>query len=181
MPTPVYLICSESGCEDKETGLASVFNIIDRIVAKKRRTGTTEDRDTVLAESLSLRIVAVWRTDEESEFETDFESELRAILLPANQQVTLLADRFRFLREQPKHRITVIVGRFQLEQSGQLVFESRIRRTGDSAWLTQRYIVDVLVQAALGQSQSRQTTDDADSNGGTQGSNRKRKRTRPRA
>lgn len=146
MPNPVYIICSESGTEDKYTGAASHFNIIDRIIGTTKTIAENPDKGSYFrANSLSVRVVAVWRADEESDFEGNFQSELRMRLLPKNEDAILQSDLFVFLREKPKHRITIIINGVQALEAGQIVFESRIKRPEDPDWLTQSYVIDVMV------------------------------------
>ena len=69
---------------------------------------------------------------------------------PQNEQATIHSDTFHFIREKPKHRITVLIAGFKAEQSGQVIVESRIRCMGRSDWLSQSYAIDVLVHPVDG-------------------------------
>jgi hypothetical protein len=144
MPIPVYILCCESGTDDVTTGLASHFNVVDRIRVKR----IAPDSGFVV-HSLPLRIVAVWRAEEEGDFEQEFESELRAILLPQHKEAVIGSETFRFSPEKPKRRFTLIFVGLQFEASGQLVIESRIRRSPEAEWRSQRYIVDVVVEPTV--------------------------------
>lgn len=143
MPKPVFIICCESGTEDKYTGMVSLFNIIDRIVGKSRET----DSGSLPKDSLTLRIVAVWAADSESDFEGEFNVEMRMLLSPQNLESTLSSDSMRFTPTMPRHRSTVIMGGIQAEASGQLIFESRVRRPTETEWKTQAYTIDVAIIA----------------------------------
>jgi hypothetical protein len=143
MPSPSYIICCETGTEDKYTGLASLFNVIDRIVVR-RHTRQTPDGGAVKS-GPTIRIVAVWRAVGDHDYQAEFESELNLLLSPIGKETTLHSDTFRFLPDKSRHRIVVIIGALDLDQSGLLVFESRIRRLGDPDWLSQSYVVDVVV------------------------------------
>jgi hypothetical protein len=35
MPKPVYIICAEAGAEDKVTGLASYFNVVEKLQVRE--------------------------------------------------------------------------------------------------------------------------------------------------
>jgi hypothetical protein len=148
MPTPVYIICCESGTEDKFTGLASHFNVVDRIVAKKPPPSGADSNVPIIPSPPPLRIVAVWRADDDSDFEGIFQSEVIMRLMPKDEIGTLYSDTFSFLRERYKHRITVILGGLRVEESGKVIVESRIRRPDESKWLTQSYIIDVVVNTS---------------------------------
>ena len=115
MPIPVYIICCESGTEDKYTGMASLFNIIDRISLK-----TTDAQKSEIGligrTSPPIRIVAVWSASHADDFEGEFISEVRMSLLPKNQEATLLSDSVRFTSAMPRHRSTVIVSGFQSDE-----------------------------------------------------------------
>ncbi|MFI5386509.1 MAG: hypothetical protein ACHQ50_10365 [Fimbriimonadales bacterium] len=117
-------------------------------MAKKPPPVAADGNILIGVKSLSLRIVAVWRANEDSDFEGSFQSEVKMRLLPKNEDATLLSDTFSFLRERYKHRITVIIGGLEVKESGQLVVESRIKRSDECQWLTQSYIIDVLVNAS---------------------------------
>ena len=145
MPTPIYIICCESGTEDKYTGMASLFNIIDRIVVKPRDPEKTDSGAPNPWGSLSMRIVAVWAANGDGDFDGEFDGELRMLMSPQNQEQILMTDKVRFTRAMPRHRSTVIISGFQAEQVGQVIVESTIKRAGESEHLTQRYAIDVLV------------------------------------
>jgi hypothetical protein len=145
MPESSYIICCESGTEDKFTGLASLFNVVDRIHAKRPAPVNPGDSTPILLNAISLRIVAVWRAVGDGDFEGEFQSEVRMTLLPLNDVQILLSDTFRFQLDKSRHRIVIIIGGLTAGESGQLVVESRIKRPDAAEWLTQSYVVDVLV------------------------------------
>ena len=84
---------------------------------------------------------------EDADFEGDFQSEVRMLLEPQNQVGVLSVDTLRFAREKPRHRIRVIIGGLKVEETGQLLIESRIKRAGECDWLAhQMYTIDVVVK-----------------------------------
>jgi len=89
--------------------MASHFNVIDRIVA--RQVNDSDANRPVYANSVPMRIVAVWRADD-NDYADEFESEIRMILQPRNEIASLHSDTFRFTLEKPKHRITVMIAGF---------------------------------------------------------------------
>jgi hypothetical protein len=145
MPTPVYIICAESGSEDSYTGLASLFNIIDRL---KIGPPGPEIGGLLMTGWPTVRIVAVWKAAEESDFEGEFKSEIRLILPTRDIASQIYEQSFRFLRDKPRHRITAMIGGLQISESGPLVFECRIKRPDASEWLAQQYEIDVVVRSS---------------------------------
>ncbi len=149
MPTPVYIICCESGVEDRLTNLASLFNIVERIAVRPAAVQEPgSDTPPPVRFLPSLRIVAVWRAEGEADFGTDFQSEIRMTMLPQRREHCLMSDTFRFLLGTMNHRIVVVIGALDCTDSGQLVVESRIKRPEEDQWLTQKYVIDVVVEPA---------------------------------
>ena len=72
MPTPVFIICSESGAVDRFTNLVSIHNVFDRLIVKQRQPD--ENVPATGSPWLSFRVTAVWRSSEE-EREGEFEHE----------------------------------------------------------------------------------------------------------
>jgi hypothetical protein len=145
MAKPLYMICCESGTEDAYTGMASHFNIVDRIVVMPDKPDPLSGGAGPPVTSIPLRIVSVWRA-EEGDYEDEFEHEITMTLFSQPGTATLYSQPFRFLRDRPRHRTTVVIAGFKAEQSGELVVESRIRLPGQSDWLTQSYTIDVLLR-----------------------------------
>jgi hypothetical protein len=141
MPKPVFIICCESGTEDKYTGMASLFNIIDRIVGNPLEA----DTGAILKQSLAVRIVAVWEASEQSDFEGEFNIEMRMLLPSQDQTAVLSSDTMRFTTSTPRHRSTIVIGAFRAAEAGQLVFESRVKRSFEVEWISQAYSIDVVL------------------------------------
>jgi hypothetical protein len=146
MPSPVFIICCESGSDDSLTGLASLFNVIDTFVVNSAPVEDTNQATVPRDGAPSLRIVATWRAICPDDFEGEFESELRMIFEPSGETQSLAAQTIRFWREKPRHRLTAVIGALNLPMSGTLTVESRIRRRGSDAWLSQSYPIDVVVR-----------------------------------
>src|SRR2546429_3978101 len=108
MPRPIYIIGSESGSEDKVTGLVSLYHVIDRIVLHNiPKDGTTEavpaDAQVISVGSLNLQVTAVWmRTSGDEDQEFEFETILYQP--PDEKPLTVGAGTFKFIR--PFHRLT---------------------------------------------------------------------------
>ena len=52
MPKPVFIICSQSGSEDKETHLISLFQIIEHLVITKELRLDVKGRDVLLVDDI---------------------------------------------------------------------------------------------------------------------------------
>ncbi len=124
--------------------MASHFNVIDRIVATAPSQADKEAGQPIYRISIPFRIVSVWRA-EEGDFDGGFEHEMRITLFPKDETAVLLEGPFLFLRDKPRHRTTIVIAGFKATQSGQLVAQSRIKRSEASEWMTQSYVVDVVV------------------------------------
>jgi len=145
MPKPVYILCSESGSEDKITGLVSLFNLIEKIQIVKR-----EQNEPV--PSLSLRVTATWARGED-ELDQLFEFETAAYLPPDNDEMMLGKGEFRFT--MPFQRITMrMQGSLVFQGPGMLRIENRIRRAGTDEWFRQEYPILVEVQVPPAQTPS---------------------------
>ncbi len=138
MASPVYIVCAESGSEDVFTGLASLYNVIDGLVAD-------ETSPNGAARFQSMRIVAVWRADRADDYKDEFESETRLFFEPQGKMSeAIFPQTFRFTRGRPRHRITNVLGAMDIRGSSALRVESRIRPLGSDQWLSQSYWIDVI-------------------------------------
>lgn len=81
MPRPAYIICAESGANDKETSRLSHFNVIERLQVGLRVHGkpSRNRKATILAEVFSFHIYAVWALGirEKMGDEYDFEMSIK--------------------------------------------------------------------------------------------------------
>src|SRR5947209_20414016 len=127
MPRPLYVICSESGAEDRETGLLSLFHIIDKL---QIHTSATEEQRKK-APLTQLRITSVWMSepgDENQEFEFE-------VVLRPPQGEEFKAGRGSFTFALPFFRITAkIIGPLPIQGEGILWIECRTRRMGVKGW-----------------------------------------------
>lgn len=127
MPRPLYVICSESGSEDRETGLLSIYNVVDKL--QVHNAASPEQRQN--APLTQLRITSVWMSepgDEGNEFE--FEVVLRP---PHGEEFK--AGRGTFTFALPFFRIVAkIIGPLPIKGEGTLWVESRARKIGTKGW-----------------------------------------------
>jgi len=136
------MLCSQNTVIDRETGLASHFNVVDACEIKIQERTATEGAPftgTLVQEPLRLAATAVWaRTDDDNEkevFETEF-----SILKPweESEQVVHHSD-FSFNRRQHRFVLSAMIRTSQDAKAGIMRFESRIRSKGTEAWLRQSY------------------------------------------
>src|ERR1039458_9814747 len=103
MPTPAYIICSQSGTEDAATGAVSVFNILEKIRFSRVLTpGGTP---------LVIHVTAAWiRKDDEEGKAFEFSVD---ILGPQSEAKVHFGEQdFKFAT--PHQRIVVKLGGFVL-------------------------------------------------------------------
>ncbi len=142
MILPRYMICSEGRIVDRETGLVSHINVTDRLVVAR---GQGHPRQ--VSSGLRFFVSAAWATDEETPSEDQYEWEMSASFPGEKEPRAVGSGEIRFTH--PFYRIDVL---FQLilgdplqaqvkMQTGIIRFTSRIRRKGDTDWLSQEYPV----------------------------------------
>jgi hypothetical protein len=149
MPEPIYILCCQSGADDARTAIASHFNVIDRVELTPMDVDDLDKGVPATVVLTPLRAVAVWRGIEESDFDGEFEFEIKGVF-PGGREISLLpsSNRFRFQREKPRHRLTIELPPPLFEtaqESGTFLLECRIRKEGSADWLTQRYPIDLVV------------------------------------
>jgi hypothetical protein len=140
MPRSIYIICCQAGSDDRFTGATSHFNVYDRLEIFPRITGSG---GPIVGPTLPLRITAVWMP-EDADLGADYECELRIFLPPHQTEWTAYSGRFQFESGVPRKRFTFNVPYIMFNGPGQLLVENRIRKLGESDWLTQNYPIDVV-------------------------------------
>jgi len=144
MPKPVYILCCQTGSDDKGTNLASHFNVYDRLDVLATHADLVSDPPKIIV-PIPLRIVAVWSGDEQNDFKAEFEVEAALRVPPTGMEVKVWSGKFRFEEERPRQRFTFDINGFYVNSSGEIVAECRIRKAGDSKWLKQRYSIKVVI------------------------------------
>jgi hypothetical protein len=134
MPTPTFIICSESAADDRDTGLASLFNLIDTFqVAKGFVPPQNPLGSNIIAQ---MRVTACWMRsdgDQDKEFEFEF-----VVKTPKGDEIRLGSGEFLF--KTMFARISVkLVQIFPIIELGIFWVEARIHRLGASkGWLVQK-------------------------------------------
>jgi hypothetical protein len=144
MAEPVYMLCCQSGADDRNSGIASHFNIIDKFEVQYIDISKLNGDVPTVVFAQPLRVVAVWRAVEDADYEGQFEVEFKAAS-PGQPEWSFFASTFRFDRSKPRHRFTIDLPPPLFQESGCLVIESRIRRDDNTDWLYQKYIIDIVV------------------------------------
>jgi hypothetical protein len=141
MPKPLYILCSESGSEDKNTGIASYFNVLDLI--EIRELPKPPEGAIHLVQPIRFQIVAVWARTSEDDLEHPFQFTV-SLFLPLKEEPLDLANGI-FTFEKPRFRATTIVSGLIFAGAGVMRAESKIRKLGDGdeSWLVQSYDVEV--------------------------------------
>src|SRR5260370_16449371 len=100
MSKPLFIICSESGVEDKDSRMISLYNILEKVEAT--RSSAEGSQGPTICRPMPFRITAVWmRTEEDGR--DDLEAQI-AMFLPADgQEVTGAPVRFRYEPGKPLH------------------------------------------------------------------------------
>lgn len=138
MPTPVFIVCSESGAVDRFTNLVSLYNVYDRIIITPQGSGEkVSDGHTPW---LSIRVTAVWRSSPEERGE-EFEYE-NSLIFPGKKE-PLIGSKGKFIFKSRTQRFFVNAGSAPPTTDGQLQAVSRIRRCGEEDWLEQTYSIYV--------------------------------------
>ena len=150
MPKPLYILCSQSGSEDKLTGLMSHFSVLEQIEVRPPQPALDGAIHIVgsvnmqVVSSVDFQVVAMWRKTSMDDPEQPFQFILSLFLPPNNEVLELLNGTFMF--EKPRFRATAIVQGLILRSPGILRAECRVRKLDDNddAWIVQEFDVDVM-------------------------------------
>jgi hypothetical protein len=129
MPKPNYIICSESGSEDKETGLISLFNLVDTFQITK---GPPLPTASPIAQ---LRVTSSWMRESGDEGK-DFEFEA-LVKPPHGDEIKLAKGSFEFKTKFARVSVRLL-GLFPVTGEGIFWVETRIRRSGSKGWTSQK-------------------------------------------
>ena len=148
MPLPIYIICSESGTEDRYTGLMSHFNVLEKfLLSKIDPSKVSQLPQPAPAIPLGrIRVVSVWmKMDEESE-DDEFEYSLDVVLPPDGKRTCASTGKFKFTK--PLYRIQInLIGQPPIEGSGVLWIECNVRQLASDSWMAQRYPIIIELQS----------------------------------
>lgn len=144
MPSPVYILCSQAGVEDKTTRLLSHFNVLERISVAIARP---QERDAVRQPLLHyfFRLVAVWLREEDDQEMVTYEAEI-AIRPPVGDETIIGKTEFTF-GQGKFHRLYLNAPFPESITPGLLRMECRIRPVNSQEdWIRQSYpiIIDAV-------------------------------------
>jgi hypothetical protein len=146
MPSPVYIICAETGALDSVTGLPSYFNVFDTLYL-----GTEVGSGLPAPDALfRARISAVWMQSD-ADVDTDYE---HAFVLrgPDQQEQELVRGAFRFERPLVRFDLLVQGPLVKNAQPGILYVISRVRGLQSKSVVESRYPlrIEIREQSAEG-------------------------------
>ena len=141
MPKPLYILCSESGSEDRTTGLVSFFNVLDQL--ELREPAKRPDGGPPVAGTLDFQVVALWARTSEDAPEQQFQFAL-SLSLPQHDKALDLGSGI-FMFEKPRFRAMAFVRYLDIRAPGVMRAECRIKRLSDAdeSWLAQSYEVEI--------------------------------------
>ncbi len=157
MPKPVYILCSESGSEDKTTDLVSHFKVLEQI--ELRELPKPPEGATLVIPWLSFQMVAVWAAAEDDDLDQKYECTTTFFLPPDNQEQFVGMRIFSFEGQKRRVRQTANFIGLALKAPGLLRIENKIRPlgTGEDLWLVQSYEIPVIAVGSVGSDPSSPT------------------------
>lgn len=141
MPRPVYIICSESGSQDLNTGLVSHFQVIETIQISQIPIPAGAP---VAVPALMFRATAVWMRNDDDPPDQEYEFETAFYPPPLGAEQIVQQGRFVFEAGKPLYRMIVMGQGPPFDGAGLFRIESRIRVAGQEGWLRQDYPIPVV-------------------------------------
>jgi hypothetical protein len=141
MPRPVYIFCATMVIEDKDSGLISALQIVDKL----QTVSIPIQQPTPPGQAIAvlwpgLVILAAWLAEPEDQLGDEYELEIR-FLLPDGQPQELSKGIFRIGTPDPSKPLYRFMSRFtvppQMNVPGMWLVESRIRKTDAQTWKSQ--------------------------------------------
>lgn len=162
MPSPVYIICSESGSIDSETQKVSIVNVVESIQIT-RVTDLPQGAMSVHRAIMQLRVISVWMKDATDKEDDVFQSQF-VLNFPQHPAEIVISEVLEFSFSKPLWR-TVIQNLFVPGFFGPGTFrlENRIRLKGRTEWTLRQSYPIILIEEAV----STKTPTPEKQNGGT--------------
>jgi hypothetical protein len=139
MPKPYYMLCSQSGSIDRESGLISHFAVIERIQFQPAPEDLKNSDKPVVGMFLPMLITATWTRDEHDKDSDVFEFEMGLSRPGESEEKVIHKGEFRFEKLHYRIAVSAQFGPPAKAKSGNWVFESRIRCIGSKLWLRQQF------------------------------------------
>src|SRR5208283_6230207 len=124
MPIPVYILCSESGAEDKETRRFSHFHVIEQMNVARLSEASGQ---VWLVPSLEFQAVALWAREDSDGPEQEFEFRW-LVRLPKGEEMVVHTGKFRF--QSRLQRIVLTGGGNLFQTPGEFSVQCHIRPVG---------------------------------------------------
>jgi hypothetical protein len=145
MARPVYIVCAVSGSEDKDTGLISLFELIEKFQIFPIDLAKPSSSPIVI-KAQPIRVVAHWMMEPEKgeRFGDLFEFEFRLVLPPIPTVLPLGSGTFQFAEPRKFHRFTIrIETPLPFQGPGFMWVESLVRRKDATDWVIQSYPIEL--------------------------------------
>ena len=142
MPKPVYIICSESGSEDRLTGLISHYKVVEQILLQE--APLPKEGEPVVIPALRLQFMVVWAMSEDDRPGDEYEFSHSLFLPPDEKEVPLPGGTIFYEEGKHRCRFAVILDGLMFNGVGLFKVESKIRRVGEERWLSQIYEIPVI-------------------------------------
>ena len=138
MPKPVYIICSESGAEDKLTSMLSYFNIVESLILTTPPPGQVRP--------FRFRVFGVWSREDGDEVTQDYETQFVVFMPPEGTEVALtqVSPVLLPLNADILKVYALYDNLLPFKSGGQMVIENRVRRKGDTQWKAMQYPIKVV-------------------------------------
>lgn len=149
MARPRYIICSQDQLIDPATGLISHVHVPDRFVLQSQPAPSDIPAGTeVVIPNVPIArmiLAATWiKGEDDSESDVfDYETVLHK---PGDEPRVMQTGEFRF--EKRFFRINaglVFTTHTKFATSGEMVLESKIKKRGTEAWISQTFVIDIEV------------------------------------
>jgi hypothetical protein len=157
MPRAVYIFCANMVIEDKETGLASALQIVDKLQTVSIPVEQTPPGQAIAFLWPGLAVLGAWLAEPTDNTGDEYDLEIRFILPGGGQTQDLAKTTFKIGVPDPTKPLFRFVVRFasppQITTPGTMFVESRIRKTGtQDDWKSQSapILVEVLPPPAHG-------------------------------
>lgn len=143
MPKPVYIICSESALEDRETGHVSIISVIDKLEYHLGDLSPSDiESGAASIANFPSRLTATWMK-EDSDDGVEFEHEVAFSMPNTGSELVVLNHTFVF-ESFPCMRFNIKIPRFPgVRAPGIMYLTSRIRKKNATEWISQSYPIVV--------------------------------------
>ena len=138
MPKPIYIVCSDSGSEDRITGKFSLYGCFEKVQILKMPT--LPAGDSIIIGMPGMWITALWaRLPEDDGVEFEW---VMSVHLPLADAPTEVGKGFCIFDNEFKRICVRTIGPLPFAGPGSMIVRSRIRPQ-DGEWLSQEFAIIV--------------------------------------